>query len=566
MKHCLGPMRAHSVCSSRYLGLTTILFLALAPWTEVHSWSYHYSNATMDWNAARDWCRRYFTDMVAIQNQEEIVHLMNILPFMKTYYWIGIRKIDNVWTWVGTNKKLTAEAENWAAGEPNNGGNNEDCVEIYIKRQADQGKWNDESCLKLKAALCYTASCQADSCSGNGECVETINSHKCQCFEGFSGDKCETVAQCKVVEQPSHGYALCSHHFGNFTYGSTCEFHCEEGYRLHGSATTNCTSTELWSAPPPSCKVMQCEALVEPPHGSVSCQHPLGDFSFRSECEFGCEEGYQLTSSGRVQCGAQGQWSDRQPQCEAVQCHPLDAPQGISMTCSDSDARFSFGSTCSFSCADGFLLQGVASLTCTASAQWSGGMPQCEVMQCEALVEPPHGSVSCQHPLGDFSFRSECEFGCEEGYQLTSSGRVQCGAQGQWSDNQPKCEAMQCPPIAFPEGVTVSCSADELSYGSWCNFSCSRDFILHGPDSTMCGPSGNWTDEAPSCLAAQKLSLTPISIGLTVGGSAGLAALTVAAWLLKRLRQGKKFKLSSSTDNDDDEPPQRYKNSRDSLI
>nr|XP_023662188.1 L-selectin-like isoform X2 [Paramormyrops kingsleyae] len=318
MKHCLGPMRAHAVCFSRPLGLTTILFLALAPWTEVHSWSYHYSNDTMDWNAARDWCKRQFTDMVAIQNQEEIVHLMNILPFKKTYYWIGIRKINNVWTWVGTNKTLTAEAENWAAGEPNNGGNNEDCVEIYIKRQVDQGKWNDESCSKSKAALCYTASCQADSCSGNGECVEMINSHKCRCFEGFNGDKCETVAQCKVVEQPSHGYALCSHRFGNFTYGSTCEFRCEEGYSRDGSATTNCTAAESWSAPSPSCKVMQCEALVAPPRGSMSCTHPLGDFSFRSECEFDCEEGYQLTSSSTVQCGAQGQWSDRQPQCEGT--------------------------------------------------------------------------------------------------------------------------------------------------------------------------------------------------------------------------------------------------------
>lgn len=93
--------------------------------------------------------------MVAIQNQEEIEHLKSWLPRKSTYYWIGIRKINNVWTWVGTNKTLTPEATNWASGEPNNGGDTEDCVEMYIKRDMEPGKWNDERCGKLKTALCY---------------------------------------------------------------------------------------------------------------------------------------------------------------------------------------------------------------------------------------------------------------------------------------------------------------------------------------------------------------------------------------------------------------------------
>lgn len=94
--------------------------------------------------------------MVAIQNKDEINHLNDFLPFNPSYYWIGIRKMNGTWTWVGTNKELTEEAENWASGEPNGKGNNEDCVEIYIKRGKDDGKWNDEKCEKKKVALCYT--------------------------------------------------------------------------------------------------------------------------------------------------------------------------------------------------------------------------------------------------------------------------------------------------------------------------------------------------------------------------------------------------------------------------
>ena len=71
------------------------------------------------------------------------------------FYWIGIRKINGTWTWIGTNKSLTKEATNWAPGEPNNKQTDEDCVEIYIKREKDSGKWNDENCTKKKFALCY---------------------------------------------------------------------------------------------------------------------------------------------------------------------------------------------------------------------------------------------------------------------------------------------------------------------------------------------------------------------------------------------------------------------------
>lgn len=93
--------------------------------------------------------------MVAIQNQAEIEYLNKILPFHRAYYWIGIRKIDGHWTWVGTKKRLVVEAANWATDEPNNQGTGEDCVEIYIKRNKDTAKWNDERCSKKKATVCY---------------------------------------------------------------------------------------------------------------------------------------------------------------------------------------------------------------------------------------------------------------------------------------------------------------------------------------------------------------------------------------------------------------------------
>uniref|UniRef100_A0A673K6L6 E-selectin n=1 Tax=Sinocyclocheilus rhinocerous TaxID=307959 RepID=A0A673K6L6_9TELE len=305
--------------------------------TSTEGWSYHYSTITMNWESARHWCRQHYTDMVAIQNKDEIYHLNSILPKVNGYYWIGIRKINGIWTWVGTNKMLTKEAENWADMEPNNGRNNEDCVEIYIKRVPDEGKWNDESCLKKKTALCYTASCKDDSCvSGQGKCVETINSHKCSCFGGFYGDRCEHVVKCKPedITPLDHAIIQCSHPHEDFSYDSQCEYFCEEGYELIGSRTTRCTSTTEWSSKPPTSKktsdvyftiapwknsyenFIHCPALDSPVNGELSC---TSSFNYGSKCSFSCVEGFRLQGASEISCTKTAKWSQEPPRCEGNQ-------------------------------------------------------------------------------------------------------------------------------------------------------------------------------------------------------------------------------------------------------
>ncbi|KAF5890762.1 P-selectin-like isoform X2, partial [Clarias magur] len=474
-----------------------LLVASLSQWTGVEGWSYHRSEVTMDWAAAREWCRANYTDMVAIQNHDEIEHLNSILPKVAGYYWIGIRKINNIWTWVGTNKPLTAEAENWAQGEPNNGRNNEDCVEIYIKRARDEGKWNDESCKKKKTALCYTASCQKDSCSYKGECVETINSHRCECFEGFYGEKCEHVVKCEANEifDPEHGDVQCHHPNGEFSYKSECKYSCNEGYQLVGTETTQCI--EAWSNKPPTCELIRCFELNMTLHGAIQCSHSLLPFSYQSSCEFSCEEGYILTgsSSSWLMCDAFGNWNDSQPTCEAVRCPTLDVPENGTMNCSGE----SYGSKCVFSCNAGFRLLGESELTCTKTAQWSQKTPSCTAVQCPALQTPQDGSVSCTAET--LSSGSICSFSCSQGFILVGASSIDCTETGEWSTDIPSCTAIQCSTLQTPQNGSVSCTDETLSTGSICSFSCADGFNLEGASSIVCTDTGEWSTDVPSCTA-----------------------------------------------------------------
>ncbi|XP_028936819.1 L-selectin isoform X1 [Ornithorhynchus anatinus] len=350
------------------LWLLTVVCFEFLAWHGVDCWTYHYSAKTLPWENARRFCRKYYTDLVAIQNKGEIAYLEKTIPHSKSYYWIGIRKIGGAWTWVGTNKSLSKEAENWGDGEPNNKKTKEDCVEIYINRTTDSGKWNDDSCQKPKRALCYTASCRALTCSGHGECVEVINNYTCNCNPGFFGPQCQYVVQCEPPLVPMLGAMNCSHPLGNFSFRSECAFSCLAGTVLTGSEVTTCGATGNWSTPTPTCEGMpattlvpqetalyltssatyspqprgstasllggttnvtndfildlangmHCDEVRAPERGSVNCLHALGNFSIHTKCTFNCSDPSTLVGASVIFCGELGRWTAPAPTCEAL--------------------------------------------------------------------------------------------------------------------------------------------------------------------------------------------------------------------------------------------------------
>ncbi|XP_053700214.1 E-selectin [Synchiropus splendidus] len=552
----------------------TIIFSMMSLWTSVDCWSYYYSNETMNWQDARSWCKKSYTDMVAIQNQEEIAHLNKWLPKKDTYYWIGIRKIDNIWTWVGTNKALTPEATNWAQGEPNNAkdkkgsGENEDCVEMYIKRAEQAGKWNDERCTKAKTALCYTAACKDDSCL-HGECVETINSHRCECHEGFYGDKCEHVMECNQedVTAPRNGGVQCAHKHGNYTFDSTCNFSCEKGYELSAPGPLRCTASKTWSAERPACNLVQCSRLPRPLNGSIRCTHPLGPDSYQSTCFFSCNEGYELVGGepAALQCDESGEWNASAPICAAVQCPALPKLEnGITNCDVDGDLRFSFGNACHFSCSSGYKLVGPSSVRCSSSAEWSERMPSCDAITCSLLEEESHLITKCSQPLDNLRPNSICSFTCEDGYDLQGAETTHCSEDGLWTEAKPTCQAVKCPRLEAPEKGHINCSKAEQDFNTQCSFTCDHDHLLEGHELMICDRHGNWTGALPVCKAPSP-QIAIVASSVAVGAAASLAVFSLVLWLLKRLRKGAtKFELNSNSDIED--PPQVYKNSIDSLI
>ncbi|XP_046691671.1 P-selectin-like isoform X2 [Silurus meridionalis] len=299
-----------------YAQTQLLLYFSLT-YVQVLCWTYIYSDKTMSWTDAEAWCKTKSQKMMLIVNEEENNYLKNHLP--KQYYWIGLRKTEGIWKWHGAEKNLTGNGF-WAPKEPNSKTKDEDCVEIYINNNQNNGKWNDDSCSKQKYALCYNASCFNNSCGNNAMCVETIGSYTCKCNPGFTGPKC-TEVQCPPLAI-INGRMDCSHHRHTNSYISTCSFSCEEGFELSGSHKTLCDHNGQWTHSTPNCTAILCKALRVPHGGIVSCHR--GNSTI---CTVQCPSDYLLLGVHEYTCRPDGSWSPFQPLCASFK-HMLVASAG----------------------------------------------------------------------------------------------------------------------------------------------------------------------------------------------------------------------------------------------
>ncbi|XP_008592158.1 PREDICTED: P-selectin-like [Galeopterus variegatus] len=110
----------------------------------------------------------------------------------------------------------------------------------------------------------------------------------------------------------------------------------------------------------------------------MSCRHHMGTFGLNTTCYFGCKAGFTLMGDSSLRCRPSGQWTAVNPACRVVRCSELPINTPVAMNCSDPWGNFSYGSTCTFYCPEGQLLNGSARTTCQKNGHWSTIMPTCQ--------------------------------------------------------------------------------------------------------------------------------------------------------------------------------------------
>ena len=219
-----------------------------------------------------------------------------------------------------------------------------------------------------------------------------------------------------------------------------------------GSASLKCTTSTSWSGSQPTCEAITCPALSAPTNGGRSYSNAR---FYSSVATFSCDQGYALTASGTLTCGANGAWSGTAPTCAAQSCGNADGASGI-VAISYSPNKL-VGATATYSCVAGYeRAGGTRTRSCQTDLNWSGSAMTCRGVSCsDAPAAPSDGSVA--FPSGS-RYPAKAVFSCDPGHELRGAAELACSTAGAYVGAAPTCAA---------------CGVDEFKAGTASGARCS---------------------------------------------------------------------------------------------
>uniref|UniRef100_K7F7B6 Complement C3b/C4b receptor 1 (Knops blood group) n=1 Tax=Pelodiscus sinensis TaxID=13735 RepID=K7F7B6_PELSI len=283
-------------------------------------------------------------------------------------------------------------------------------------------------------------------------------------------------------------------------------FECDPGYNLDGSRQIECGDDATWDPPVPVC--------IQP---GKSCGHPgelengrmnVTDMLFGSIVNFSCEEGHRLIGDSYRQCvisGIRVAWSGDMPFCERIPCYP---PPEILHGKHNGDLmdEFSYGSTVTYTCDNGYPPTGEASLLCTTedglNGVWRPRAPHCggglPSLPCPPPAAIRHGKHDA-NSLAAFLSGTYVNYSCEPGYTLRGEASIYCTTSGTWSHPSPLCEEIRCAVPEVQEGVMKAAMGTTHRFGANVTLECDNDYVLEGSSLIQCQHDFTWDPPMPVC-------------------------------------------------------------------
>ena len=220
--------------------------------------------------------------------------------------------------------------------------------------------------------------CKEETCSGNGRCIDGLNSFTCNCNSGYTGTICEEIDNC--VNETCSGHGICMDGLNSFTCicdpgftGKNCEDNIDEcadrgvncsgnGQCVDGISSYSCNCSAGYNGT--DCEINIDDCSPNPCGANGQCIDGVDSFT----CN--CATGYTGTLCDRDideclsnPCGTNGQ-CENQAGSFNCSCNP-----GFTGDLCLTDIDDCVGINCS---GNGVCLDGVNSFTCQCSPGYSG--------------------------------------------------------------------------------------------------------------------------------------------------------------------------------------------------
>ncbi|XP_074641314.1 sushi, von Willebrand factor type A, EGF and pentraxin domain-containing protein 1-like [Tubulanus polymorphus] len=281
---------------------------------------------------------------------------------------------------------------------------------------------------------------------------------------------------CKEDDIPTGGKRSLINKSAYYYFGYVARFKCQYGYEFPAGAVeaaVSCTENDstgpFWKGNIPNCKEILCGDPGFPPGGGFSLTNGR---RVGSEAKYKCKEGLLIGNEVR-KCQISGEWTGTIPRCHiepADQCDDPGEPNHGMKIGND----YSTGANVSFICDIGHDL---------------------EVRTCPPLTAPVNGAVNAS----GFQFGDDAVYACDTGFILTGSNLRSCSHFGNWTESDPICKEVECPPPVHYVHSDVAYNG--VSVNSMATYSCDIGFEMEGLKDRICQIDGTWIGDPPICNA-----------------------------------------------------------------
>ncbi|XP_053387247.1 uncharacterized protein LOC123541978 [Mercenaria mercenaria] len=308
----------------------------------------------------------------------------------------------------------------------------------------------------------------------------------CQANESWTDSPVCEINDCGLPEPEN---AVVTLYNNKTTYGENAVVSCIHGYIPAGSLTVSCLENGTWEEWP-ACELIDCGDPT-PERGSRNSS----DSTYGSLVFISCETGYNISGNATIICQGDGTWSDI-PVCDASDCGLLSVPNGNVNTSQGT----SVGSIATIECDNGYDLNGSSIATCTGTgerADWNYSSV-CELQVCSDPT-PSNGRTIESDGTKSYVFGNTAKIECNTGYELKGDNLITCNNGGLWS-GEPTCDLFDCGPPTAPTNGDVD-DTQGTKYNAEIRFICDKGFLLVGEEYSVCGANGEWSNDAPACVA-----------------------------------------------------------------
>jgi len=162
------------------------------------------------------------------------------------------------------------------------------------------------------------------------------------------------------------------------------------------------------------------------------------------------------------------------------------------------------GTTATYTCIEGYIIQGSNTRVCNNTLVWTGTPPTCIEAECNSTLDVLHGSYSVNQ--SSYVFGDVVRYECDAGYYIDGAPVLTCDSTGTWNATLPTCQPVVCNSVILPDHASVNYT-NGTTFLSQVYIQCELGFNMFGSSHLTCNETGLWEPDPPTCSAISKYLL-----------------------------------------------------------